>query len=172
MENIKSTVLVKMGDHIDTDMISSSRFSKGKGYGPADWAECCLRVVDPEFPEKMSKGGILVVGKNFGCGSSRESAPLSIKMCGTKAIVGEEFSRIFFRSAINIGLVCIEAPGISTSAEVGDELLIDPSTGLIKDLTKGTEIQGTPIPDNLREQFEAGGLIPYLQKKYNITKNS
>lgn len=171
MDKICSKVLVKMGDHIDTDMISSSKFSKGKGYGPADWAECCLRVVDPEFPEKMSKGGILVVGKNFGCGSSRESAPLSIKMCGAKAIVGEEFSRIFFRSAINIGLVCIEAPGIHSLTDVDDELDIDPSTGLIRNITKGIEIQGTPIPENLRAQFEAGGLIPYLQKKLNIQPN-
>ncbi len=168
MDTIRSTVLVKMGDHIDTDMISSSKFSKGKGYGPKDWAECCLRVVDPEFPEKMSKGGILIVGKNFGCGSSRESAPLSIKMCGTKAIVGEEFSRIFFRSAINIGLVCIEAPGITKSADVGDELQISPETGCVTNLTKGIEIKGAPIPENLREQFEAGGLIPYLQKKLQI----
>lgn len=165
MEILKHKVLVKLGDHIDTDMISSNKFSKGKGYGPKDWAECCLRVADPEFPEKMAPGGFLVAGYNFGCGSSRESAPTSIKMCGAKAIIAEEFARIFYRSAINIGLVCIEAPGISTTTDVGDELEVDPATGVVKNLTKGITLQGTPIPANLMEQFEAGGLMPYLQKK-------
>lgn len=172
MEKLCYPVNVKLGDHIDTDMISSNQFSKGKGYGPEDWAECCLRVVDREFPEKMAAngGGILVVGVNFGCGSSRESAPTSIKMCGAKAIIGEEFARIFYRSAINLGLVCIEAPGITAQADVGDWLEVDPATGVIYNRTKDVTIQGSPIPANLVEQFEAGGLMPYLQKKLGIQK--
>lgn len=172
MEKICGKVNVKLGDHIDTDMISSNQFSKGKGYGPKDWAECCLRVADRDFPEKMAAGGggILVVGVNFGCGSSRESAPTSIQMCGAKAIIGEEFARIFYRSAINLGLVCIEAPGITASADVGDQLEVDPATGIIYNRTKDLTIQGSPIPANLVQQFEAGGLMPYLQDKLGIRK--
>ena len=172
MKNLCYKVKVKLGDHIDTDMISSNQFSKGTGYGPKDWADCCLRVVDPDFPEKMAAdgGGILVVGMNFGCGSSRESAPTSIKMCGAKAIIGEEFARIFYRSAINIGLVCIEAPGITASTEVGDLLEVNPYTGTVYNRTKDLVIQGSPIPENLIQQLEAGGLMPYLQGELGLTK--
>jgi len=164
MNKIKANVLVKVGDHIDTDVINSGRFMTGDA-GPADWARNCMRDIDPEIPQKMASGGIMVAGVNFGCGSSRESAPTAIKLINTKAVIAEEFARIFYRNGINIGLVCIECKGISTMAKVGDELEVDTQTGEVRNLTTGEVLYGTTIPDELRPIFDAGGLVPYLKQQ-------
>jgi 3-isopropylmalate/(R)-2-methylmalate dehydratase small subunit len=160
---LRNKVLVKLGDHIDTDLLAPGKYLKG--YDPDLIGTVCLRDIDPDFPKKMLPGGFLVVGYNFGCGSSRESAPLAVKQNHVAAVIGEEFARIFYRSAINIGLVCIECKGITDMVTVGDDLEVDIRTGLVKNLTTGKELQGTAIPQHLMEQFEAGGMAPYLKAK-------
>lgn len=164
MSNIlKYPVLVKLGDHIDTDLLAPGKYLKE--FDRSKIGTVCLRDLDPDFPAKMAPGGFLVAGVNFGCGSSRESAPVAVQQNNAKAVIAEEFARIFYRSAINIGLVCIECKGITNAVKVGDELEINIDTGMVKNLTTGAELQGTPIPSQLKEIFDAGGLIPYLKKK-------
>jgi 3-isopropylmalate/(R)-2-methylmalate dehydratase small subunit len=166
MSKLRYPVLVKLGDHIDTDLLAPGKYLKD--FDPALLGTVCLRDLDPEFPAKMAPGGFLVAGVNFGCGSSRETAPTAVQQNNAKAIIAEEFARIFYRSAINIGLICIECKGITGAVKVGDELEIDVDTGLVKNLSTGVELQGTSIPPQLKEQFEAGGLIPHLKKKAGI----
>jgi 3-isopropylmalate/(R)-2-methylmalate dehydratase small subunit len=160
---IKERVLVKLGDHIDTDLLSPAG-ALPNGFDPELIGTVCLQALDPDFPKKMSGGGIIVAGINFGCGSSRESAALAVKKNNCKALIAEEFARIFYRNAINLGLVCIECKGISTAAEVGDELEVDIETGRIYNISRRRELKGTSIPTQVRELFASGGLIPYLKQ--------
>lgn len=130
-----------------------------------------MRDIDPEFPQRMAPGGFLVARKNFGCGSSRENAPVALKAAGVRAILAEEFARIFYRNALNICLPVIECPRIFEAAELGDELEVDISTGAVRNLTKGTVIQGIPLPGFLLEMMKAGGLVAFLKQelKGNLT---
>lgn len=160
---LTSKVLYQLGDNIDTDLISPSKYMTA--FTPEYLATICLRDAYPDFREQVAPGGIVIGGVNFGCGSSRETAPISMKETGTKVVIAEEFARIFYRSAMNIGLPCIVCKGITQAAGVGDELQIDFLTGEIRNLTTGKTLQGTPIPAELLELFEAGGLISYLKTK-------
>ena len=167
--DLTSRVLYILGDHIDTDLISPSKYMTD--FDPRYLATIALRDAYPDFREKMSGGGILVAGKNFGCGSSRETAPIALKEAGVLAIIADEFARIFYRNAINIGLPCIICPGIQETVAVGDELRVNFVSGRIENLTTGAIFEAAPIPDELINYFEAGGLINYLEQKLRSSGN-
>lgn len=162
MEKLEYKILEKLGDHIDTDVMTPGKYLTS--YEPEYLGSICLCDLVPDFSKKMQPGGILVAGKNFGCGSSRETAPIALKAAGVKAVIAEEFARIFYRNALNIGLPCVMCKDISEKTELGDVLEIDLTKGLIKNKTRGSILDGTSIPEELLEQFQSGGLIPYLKK--------
>ena len=164
MKLLTFSVLAKLDDNIDTDVMSPVKYMTS--YEPSYLGTIALKDLDPDFTTKMAPGGILVAGSNFGCGSSRETAPIALKAAGTKLILAEEFARIFYRNALNIGMPCIVCPGIHDSANIGDKLEVDLSGGTVHNLTSGKILQGTPIPLELMEQFEAGGLMELLQNKF------
>ncbi|MCL2103264.1 MAG: 3-isopropylmalate dehydratase [Syntrophorhabdaceae bacterium] len=168
MNNILADVLVKLGDHISTDDIASSKYVTERT--PEALAKICLRDVDPEFPLKMAAGGIVVAGINFGCGSGRETAPIALKGAGALAVVAEEFARIFYRNAFNLGLPCIECPGIHAMVNIGDRLELDLAGGRVINQTQGIGVESKPISDILLKQIEAGGLIPILKAKLSMRK--
>jgi 3-isopropylmalate/(R)-2-methylmalate dehydratase small subunit len=166
---LKNFVLSKFGDDISTDnIIQESKY--GASFKPEDLARICMRDIDPDFPRRMAPGGFMVAGRNFGCGSSREGAPLSLKAAGVQVIIAEGFARIFYRNALNICLPVIECPGAASAIDSGDELEIDLSSGAIQNLTKGSVLQGIPIPDFLLEMMKAGGLIAYLKRQLSETR--
>jgi 3-isopropylmalate/(R)-2-methylmalate dehydratase small subunit len=161
---LRNRVLCKFGDDISTDnIIQENKYMTS--FKPEDLAKICMRDIDPEFPQRMAPGGFMVAGKNFGCGSSREGAPISLKAAGVQAIVAEEFARIFYRNALNVCLPVIECPGVVSAIDLGDELEIDLSSGTIRNITKGSVIQGVPIPGFLLEMMRAGGLIAFLKQQ-------
>ena len=150
-------------DDIDTDAIIPARYLNTSD--PQSLARHCMEDADPSFPEKVKPGDIIVAGKNFGCGSSREHAPLAIKTCGVGAVVAASFARIFYRNAFNIGLAILESPEAAKRIRAGDKVEIEPGSGLIRNLTRGEEYTATAIPPFMAEILAAGGLIGYLQKK-------
>lgn len=154
---------VKFGNNIDTDVILPGKYLILTN--PMDLAKHALEGLDPNFPEKAKKGIIVVGGKNFGCGSSREQAPLALKYSGVKCVAAESFARIFFRNAINIGLPVVECKGISERTENGDELSVDLDKGEICNMTKGQTLQGTRLPAFILEILSDGGLIENLQRR-------
>lgn len=154
---------VKFGNNIDTDVILPGKYLILTS--PKDLARHALEGLDPAFPEKAKKGVIVVGGKNFGCGSSREQAPLALKHSGVKCVAAESFARIFFRNSINIGLPVVECPGISLAVETGDELSVDFEKGEVRNITKGKMLKGTPLPAFILEILSDGGLIENLQKR-------
>lgn len=163
MEVYKGKVLSKFGSHISTDDMTSAKYITS--HEPAEVAKICMRDIDPEFPAKMAPGGVLIAEKNFGCGSSRETAAIAVKAAGTQVVIAEEFARIFYRNCFNIGLPCIECPGIHSATDVGDALEIDFAAGTIKNVTKGTEFRFVPIPEDLFRQLEVGGLVPLIKDR-------
>ena len=132
---------------------------------PTNWAKHALESLDTEFVAKAKGGVILVGGKNFGCGSSREQAPLALKYSGVKCVIAESFARIFFRNAINIGLPVIECKGISSAVETGDELAVDFAVGKIENLSNGKKFQVEKLPPFIMEILTDGGLIENLRRK-------
>lgn len=163
MEKLIYTVKEELGDHIDTDVMTPGKYLTA--YEPEYLGSICLCDLIDDYSGKMGDGGILIAGKNFGCGSSRETAPIALKAAGTKAVIAEEFARIFYRNALNIGLPCIVCEGILDKAKVGDKLEIDLEKGEIINHTNGIKMSGTPIPKELMKQFQAGGLMEYIKKK-------
>jgi len=159
MENAKGKVL-KYGDNVDTDVIIPARYLNSSD--PAELALHCMEDIDKDFSKRMNKGDIIVATKNFGCGSSREHAPIAIKASGISCVIAETFARIFYRNAINIGLPIIECAEASREIEDGDEVEIDYNTGLIKDLTKGTSYQGQAFPEFMQKLIASGGLVNYI----------
>jgi 3-isopropylmalate/(R)-2-methylmalate dehydratase small subunit len=154
---------VKFGNNVDTDVILPGKYLILMD--PMDLAKHALEGLDPAFPEKAEKGVIVVGGKNFGCGSSREQAPLALKYSGVKCVVAESFARIFFRNAINIGLSVVECAGISAAVENGDELAVDFDKGEVRNVSKGRILKGTKLPAFILEILSDGGLIENLQKR-------
>ena len=155
----------KFGDNIDTDQIYPTKFCV-VSYTKEEIASHAMEATDhPEFAKLVKLGDIVVAGKNFGCGSSREYAAVSLKYAGVGAVVAESFARIFYRNAFNIGLPVIEAKGINDINE-GDEIEIDLELGEVRNLTTGKKYTAAVIPAGPREIFEKGGLIPYLESKY------
>jgi 3-isopropylmalate/(R)-2-methylmalate dehydratase small subunit len=126
-----------------------------------------MEGLDPEFPKKAEQGVVVVGGKNFGCGSSREQAPLALKYSGVKCVLAESFARIFYRNSINIGLPVIECPGISSAVSEGDEVSVDLETGKVTDETTGQVLRGTRLPPFIMKILSDGGLIENLRKRMN-----
>jgi 3-isopropylmalate/(R)-2-methylmalate dehydratase small subunit len=154
---------VKFGNNIDTDVILPGKYLVLTD--PHELAKHALESLDPNFPEVANDGVILVGGKNFGCGSSREQAPLALKYSGVKCVIAESFARIFFRNSINIGLPVVECKGISSAVESGDELEVDFEAGKIRNVSKDKSFQVTKLPAFIMEILADGGLIEHLRGK-------
>ncbi|MCR5654891.1 MAG: 3-isopropylmalate dehydratase small subunit [Lachnospiraceae bacterium] len=162
MENAKGRVF-KYGDNVDTDVIIPARYLNSSD--PAELATHCMEDIDKDFVKNVSKGDIIVATKNFGCGSSREHAPISIKAAGVSVVIAETFARIFYRNCINIGLPIIECAEASKEIAAGDEVEVDFNTGMIKDLTTGKEYKGQAFPPFMQKIIDAEGLINYINAK-------
>lgn len=150
----------KYGDNVDTDVIIPARYLITSD--PLELAKKCMEDIDKEFVKRVVKGDIMVANKNFGCGSSREHAPIAIKAAGIDCVIAETFARIFYRNAINIGLPIIECPEAAKAIEAGDDVEVDFDTGVIRDLTKGLEFQGQAFPEFMQKIIKAEGLINYI----------
>ena len=153
----------KVGDHIDTDVIIPARYLNTSD--PAELAKYCMIDYDAEFVNKIKPGDVMVAGINFGCGSSREHAPIAIKEAGISCVIASTFARIFYRNAINIGLPILECPEASSTIKEGDELSINLKTGQIKNVTQNKVFQAAPFPDFMQDLIAAGGLIEYTKKQ-------
>ena len=149
------------GDHVDTDIIIAARYLNTTD--PVELARHCMEDAGDHFVERVQGGDMLVAGETFGCGSSREHAPIAIKAAGVSAVVAKSFARIFFRNAINVGLPILESPQAAADARPGDELEIELATGTIRNLTQGKVYQTEPFPAFLREIIDAGGLVNFVQ---------
>lgn len=150
----------KYGDNVDTDVIIPARYLNSSD--PKELALHCMEDIDKEFVNKVSKGDLIVADKNFGCGSSREHAPIAIKAAGVSCVIAETFARIFYRNAINIGLPIIECPEASRGISQGDEVEVDFDSGVITNKTKGERYQGQPFPEFMQKIIAAEGLINYI----------
>ena len=153
----------KYPDNVDTDVIIPARYLNTPD--AKELALHCMEDIDTEFVKKVQTGDVMVAGWNFGCGSSREHAPLVIKTCGTGCVIAKSFARIFYRNAINIGLPIIECAEASKGIEAGDEVEIDFNTGMIYNRTKGTEFKGQAFPEFMQKLIAAGGLVNYTNNK-------
>lgn len=162
MESVHGKVH-RFGDNIDTDVIIPARYLNSSD--PEELKLHCMEDIDPEYIKKIVPGDIIVAGKNFGCGSSREHAPIAIKASGASCVIAETFARIFYRNSINIGLPIIECPEASAAIQDGDELSIDFNTGMITDITSGKSYQGQSFPEFMQKLIDAGGLINYINEK-------
>jgi len=151
----------KFGDDVDTDIIIPGRYLVLRD--EKELAACVMEGCDPDFSKKVSEGDIIVAGKNFGCGSSREHAPIAIKGAGVAAVVAESFARIFYRNSINIGLPLIEAKDVSKHVSEGDIIEIDVDGGVLKDLDTEEEFEIKPLPEFMLGIMNEGGLINYLK---------
>ena len=146
----------KFGDDINTDVMTHGG------------VEHCLEEVDPDFPKKLKPGDVVVAGRNFGCGSSRQSAPENLRHLGVGCVIASSFARIFLRNAINIGLPVVECPQAAGDIDAGDTVEIDIDSGKIKDLTKNKEYQASAFPQFMRAIIADGGLINYARKKLGV----
>ena len=153
----------KYPDNVDTDVIIPARYLNTSD--AAELAVHCMEDIDKDFVKNVSRGDVMVAGWNFGCGSSREHAPLAIKCAGVSCVIAETFARIFYRNAINIGLPIIECPEASRGIEAGDEVEVDFDSGMIYNRTKGTEFKGQAFPEFMQGIISAGGLVNYINNK-------
>ncbi len=150
----------KYKDNVDTDVIIPARYLNSSD--PKELATHCMEDIDKEFVNKVKEGDIIVAEKNFGCGSSREHAPIAIKASGVSCVIAETFARIFYRNAINIGLPIIECKEASQGIEAGDEVEIDFDSGIITNLTKNEKYQGQAFPEFMQKIIKSEGLINYI----------
>ena len=153
----------KFGSNVDTDVIIPARYLNVPD--PAELAKHCMEDIDKEFVNKVREGDIIVADKNFGCGSSREHAPIAIKAAGVSCVIAETFARIFYRNAINIGLPIIECPEAAKNIEEGNEIEVDFDSGKIYNKTKNEEYQGQAFPEFMQKIIKAEGLINYINNK-------
>ena len=153
----------KYGENVDTDVIIPARYLNISD--PSELAKHCMEDIDKDFVNKMQPGDIIMATTNFGCGSSREHAPLCIKAAGISCIIAKSFARIFFRNAINIGLPLLECEAAVDNTQAGDILEVDLSSGKIKNLTSGKTFTAKPYPDFMAELIAAGGLIEHTRKR-------
>lgn len=153
----------RYGDNIDTDVIIPARYLNT--FDPKELSKHCMVDIDPTFAENVKAGDIMVGGKNFGCGSSREHAPVAIKASGVPVVIAASFARIFYRNGINVGLPLLEIGDDVEKIHAGDQLRIDISTGKIENLTTGDTFQAPPLPGFIQEIAKAGGLINYVKGK-------
>lgn len=147
------------GDDVDTDQIIPAQFVTTAD--PGKLGEHCMEGADPSFADRVEPGDVLVAGTNFGCGSSREHAALAIQGTGVEAVVAESFARIFFRNAINVGLPVLNVPDATERISDGDDLAVDPDTGVIENETTGDRIEAQGLPEFVQEIVDAGGLVEY-----------
>ena len=155
----------KLGDDVNTDDIIAAKYLVSTD--ARELGKHCLESINPDFASRVSAGDIIVAGKNFGCGSSREHAPLAIKGCGIQAVIAKSFAGIFFRNAINIGLPFLESAKVDGIQE-GDSLEIDLSGGIIKNLTQNQTYSAGAFPEFLQEIIMSGGLINYIKRRHNL----
>ena len=153
----------QFGDNVDTDAIIPARYLNTSD--PKELARHIMEDADKEFPDKVSSGDIIVAGNNFGCGSSREHAPIAIKAAGLQAVIAKSFARIFYRNSFNIGLPIFESEEAAEKISAGDEIEIDADRGVIKNITKGEEYTAKPIPPFMQELISVGGLIEWTKAK-------
>jgi len=162
MKNAVGTVF-KYGDNVDTDVIIPARYLNSSD--PAELATHCMEDIDKDFVKKVKKGDIIVATKNFGCGSSREHAPIAIKAAGVSCVIAETFARIFYRNSINIGLPIVECPEAAKGIDAGDQVEVNFDTGVITNQTKGTTFQGQAFPEFMQKIIAAEGLVNYINNK-------
>ncbi len=153
----------KYGDNVDTDVIIPARYLNSSD--PADLAKHCMEDIDKDFIHKVKPGDIMVANKNFGCGSSREHAPIAIKAAGVSCVIAETFARIFYRNAINIGLPIIECPEAAKAISTGDTVKVDFDTGTITNLTTGESFKGQAFPEFMQKLIACGGLVNYINEQ-------
>ncbi|WP_459479919.1 3-isopropylmalate dehydratase small subunit [Clostridium saccharoperbutylacetonicum] len=153
----------KYGDNVDTDVIIPARYLNTSD--AKELAAHCMEDIDVDFVKNVKDGDIIVANKNFGCGSSREHAPLAIKTAGVSCVIASTFARIFYRNSINIGLPILECDEAVKNIDAGDELEVDFSTGLIKNLSKNQEYQGEAFPEFMQKIIDNDGLIGYIRNK-------
>lgn len=153
----------KFGDHVDTDVIIPARYLNAPD--PAELAKHCMEDIDASFAGTVQQGDIMVGGWNFGCGSSREHAPVAIQASGISCVIAASFARIFYRNSINIGFPILECPEASEAIKAGDIITVDTKTGKITDETTGETFEAKPFPPFIQKIIEKGGLLPYLKEK-------
>ena len=156
-------IVHKYGDNIDTDVIIPARYLNT--HEPSELARHCMEDIDKTFVSRVKPGDIMVAGKNFGCGSSREHAPIAIKASGVSCVIAETFARIFYRNAINIGLPILECPPAAQDISEGDQVEVNVNTGVITNLTTGKTYQAEPFPGFMQEIINADGLISYVSER-------
>lgn len=151
----------KYGDDVDTDLLAPGAYMKGP---VEELAKHCLEAIDLEFAPNVQPGDVIVAGRNFGIGSSREQAAEVLVLLGVKAVIAKSFGGIFYRNAFNLGLLALVADA-DADVEAGHELELDPATGIVTNVTTGARIAAEPVPEHLRRIVAAGGLVPYLEQK-------
>lgn len=155
----------KYQDNIDTDVIIPARYLNTTD--PKELAKKCMVDIDEEFAQKVKEGDFIVAGENFGCGSSREHAPIAIKESGIKCVIAKNYARIFYRNSFNIGLPILESEEAVDKIDNGDEIKVDISTGEIKNITKNEVYHANPIPEFMQKIIESGGLVEYVKANSN-----
>jgi 3-isopropylmalate/(R)-2-methylmalate dehydratase small subunit len=153
----------KYGENVDTDVIIPARYLVTSD--PAELAKHCMEDIDKDFASKVNPGDIVVAGKNFGCGSSREHAPIAIKGAGVACVIAPTFARIFYRNAFNTGLPILESDEAVAKIDAGDEVEVDFATGVIRNVTKGESYTAEPFPPFISRLIESGGLVEYVKSK-------
>jgi len=153
----------KFGENVNTDEIIPAKYLNTSD--PQELALHCMEGIDEKFARSMAQGDLIVGGENFGCGSSREHAPVSIKAAGVGCVIAASFARIFCRNAINMALPIFESREASESIETGDSIEVEPSSGRIRNVTRNEIYQATPFPDFMQELIAAGGLMPWVKSK-------
>ena len=156
-------IVFKFEDNVDTDVIIPARYLNSSD--PKELATHCMEDIDPEFVNKVSQGDIIVATKNFGCGSSREHAPIAIKAAGVSCVIAETFARIFYRNALNIGLPIIECPEAAKRIDEGDEVEVDFDSGIITNQTKKETYQGQAFPPFMQKIIDCEGLVNYINQQ-------
>lgn len=160
--------VIKFGNNVDTDVILPGPYLVHTD--PYELAKHAMEGLDPKFPEKAAEGVIVVGAKNFGCGSSREQAPIALKFSGVKCVLAESFARIFYRNAITIGLPVLVCTGVSDKVKDGDMLTVDLQSGKVEDKTKCSVLQATKLPEFIMEVLENGGLINHLKRRFETNE--
>ena len=153
----------KYGDNVDTDVIIPARYLNAPS--PEELAKHCMEDIDPEFTTTVQPGDIIVGGANFGCGSSREHAPISIRACGVRCVIAASFARIFYRNSINIGFPILECPEAAAAIQNGDTISVDFDSGMIHDETTGQDFKAVAFPAFINRIIEHDGLLPYLKAR-------
>jgi 3-isopropylmalate/(R)-2-methylmalate dehydratase small subunit len=153
----------KYGKNVDTDVIIPGKYCNI--VDQAELGKHALEGLDPEFTSRMNAGDFIVADRNFGCGSSREVAPIAIKGSGTSAVIAKSFARIFYRNALNIGLPIFESEEAVDGIDSGDEIEVEPASGVVRNITKGTEYRAAEFPPFMQSLIDAGGLVPYVEER-------